>query len=703
MEQFVWPESDEISTFDFWRSNNLSADTINLSFSQINDDFLGTITGIKHINLRRCVNVTHVGIAKLKDIETLDISLNDLTDEIALSLKGIKSISLEYCSKLTDRAFDHIDDVEYLNASNTNITDAALVHLKNTTTLLVRGCDGITDAGFANLNSIKKLRMTQCTKITNAGLLSLVGLETLQMRLCQQPTLTNEVFAALKNLKSLDISHCPQFTDDLFQYIPALELLAMERCEITGSGFTNLTNLKQLQAYESKLSDAGLASLRGLKTLNISQTKLTDAGFVNLQGIEELYMEECTLITDAGFASLVGIRELDMTKCDQRALTDAAFVHLAGIKALNMSGCVQITDAALANLTGITTLNVQGCSPNLFGQNMDALRLAGSNVFGDPEGDEEEDMGATDDGSALPQEPPEVSTDPGFRHRLQIGTLSARADLDIILPDIRSYTEELLAKPEIVRYAVPDTIYDLVHGEISFTKFMVLNYGGGLILKIKDSYAGISRSYLTKELKSGESTYYECKQKFTGTFEYSDILKTPYFALKTTNGTFYTTLLEAMLVQKHTHSFWELIEEHTLAFTASRTAVIAGGPLMSADHCQAGTSKIVYQIIPMVLTMEDDEEEEVPTTIGLKFGEERIEIPFVPTQTIDEVKAAIAAKWPELTTEKQRLIYNGKPLESGTLGDAKVQPGFTIQIIKRGGRKTYRRLKKRKTKKRLAN
>jgi hypothetical protein len=230
---------------------------------------------------------------------------------------------------------------------------------------------------------------------------------------------------------------------------------------------------------------------------------------------------------------------------------------------------------------------------------------------------------------------------------------------------------------------------------------MVLNHGGGLILKIKDSYAGISRSYLTKELKSGESAYYECKQKFTGTFEYSDILKIPYFALKTTNGTFYITLVEAMFMQKHTHSFWELVETgYTLTFTASRSAIIAGGPLMSADHCQGGTSKMLYQLSILVFTMED-EEEEVPTTVGLKFGEERIEIPFVPTQTIDEVKAAIAAKWPELTTDKQRLIYNGKPLESGTLGDAKVQPGFTIQIIKRGGRKTYRRI--RKTKKRHAN
>jgi Leucine-rich repeat (LRR) protein len=702
MEQFVWPDAVDVSTFDFWRSNNLSADTINLSDSQINDDFLGTITGIKHIKLSNCVNVTHVGIAKLKDIETLDISNNALTDEIALSLKGIPSINTDYCSKLTDRAFDHIDDVEYLNASNTNITDAILVHLKNTTTLLIRGCDGITDAGLANLNSIKKLRMTQCTKITNAGLLSLVGLETLQMRLCQQPTLTNEVFAALKNLKSLDISHCPQFTDDLFQYIPALELLAMERCEITGSGFTNLTNLKELQAYGSKLSDAGLASLRGLKTLNISQTKLTDAGFVNLQGIEELYMEECTLITDAGFASLDGIQYLDMTRCDQRALTDAAFVHLAGIKTLNMSGCVQITDAALANLTGITTLNVEGCSPNLFGQNMDALTLAGSNVFGLPEEDEEEDIGEPEDGSVLPQEPAEVVA-PQVLERLQHnGTLSNRNDLTVKFPDIRSYTAESV--DAFREYPIPDSISDAVHGNVSFEKFVVLNSGSGIVLRLEDSgvYLGISRAYLSAEMQSGNSMYYECSKKFTSTFEYSDIINKPYFALKTTNGSFYIPFEAAVLMLQNTHSFWKIfdITGLILSFTASRSAIIAGGPIMSADHCQGGTSKQVYNIQPFMFIVED-EEEEVPTTVGLKFGEERIEIPFVPTQTIDEVKAAIAAKWPELTTEKQRLIYNGKPLESGTLGDAKVQPGFTIQIIKRGGRKTYRRI--RKTKKRPSN
>lgn len=693
-----------MSTFDFWRSNNPSADTITLSFSQIDDDFLGTISGIKHINLRRCVNITHVGIAKLKDIETLDLSKNyDLTDEIAISLKGIKSVNLSYCNKLTDRALDHIDDADYLDLSNMyNITDAAFVHLKNTTTLLIRGCDQITDAGLANLNSIKKLRITQCTKITNAGLLSLVGLETLQMRLCHQPTLTNEVFAALKNLKSIDISHCPQFTDDLFQYIPTLEELAIEGSKITGSGFTNLTNLKELESSGSKLSDEGLASLRGLQNLDIRESKLTDAGFVNLQGIQKLYMEGCTLITDAGFASLDGIQYLDMSRCDQRALTDAAFVHLAGIKYLIMDRCVQITDAALANLTGIIGLSVDGCSDNLFGDNLRALQLAGANVDGQPEQEEEEgDMGVPEEDSS-PQGPPEISTDSGFQSRLQLGTLHSRSQLDIIIPDVKTYTDEFLAKPEVAKHALPDTISDLVHGDVSFTKFMVLNYGGGLALKVNDSYAGISRSYLTKELKSGDSTYYECKQKFTGTFEYSDILRTPYFALKTTNGSFYITMSEAILIQQHAHSFWELVETgNTLTFTASRIGVIAGGPIESADHCQGGTSKMLYQLVPMVFTMEDDEED-VPTTVGLKFGEERIEIPFVPTQTIDEVKAAITAKWPELTTEKQRLIYNGKPLESGTLGDAKVQPGFTIQIIKRGGRKTYR-AKKKQTRKRLAN
>jgi len=685
MEQFDWPEADEITTFAAWRSENPSADTINLSFSQITDDFLGTITGIKHIDLRRCYHITDAGIAKLKDIETLDISLNDLTDEIALSLKGIKSLSIEGCPQLTDRVLDHIDGVEYLNITeNKNITDAGFVHLKDTRILLMRNCVQITDAGLANLNSIKKLRINSCINITNAGLLSLVGLEHLEMKLCRQPTLTNEVFAALKNLKRLDISHCPQLTDDLFQYVPALEFLAIERCEITGSGFTNLTNLKELQAFVSNLSDAGLASLRGLKTLNISQTKLTDAGFVNLQGIEELYMEECTLITDAGFASLDGIKHLDMTRCDQLALTDAAFVHLAGIKILEMRGCVQITDAALANLTGIAVLNVQECSPNLFGPNMDALKAAGTNVTGEPEQPQVQEDDAE-----------EVSTDPGFAFHLQLGTLSGRSDLDIPIPDVKTYTDEFLAQQGVEKLSLPDEIADLVHGSISFMKFVVLNSGSGVVVKVNDSYSGIPRGYLAKELESGDSTYYECSKKFTQTFDYSDILKNPYFALKTPSGSLYISMEDAILMLKHTHSFWELVDSgYTIGFSASRTAVIYGGPIMSADHCQAGTSKKVYQLIPIVFETED-EEDEVPTTIGLKFGEERIEIPFSATQTIDEVKSAITAKWPELTTDKQRLIYNGKPLETGTLGDANVQPGFTIQIIKRGGRKTYRRIRKR--------
>lgn len=696
MQQFDWPDMTHPLSFDAWRLANPSADTINLAYHQeLDDAFLETITGIKHINLRDCSGITDAGISKLKGIETLDISRTAVTDAIAPFLKGIKSISIQ-ANNITDRALDEIDGVEYLDiSSNANITDACFVHLKDIRILRIPGCINITDAGLANLNSIERLNISVCSKITNAGLVPLVGLVELVMRVCEQPTITDEVFAAFKNLKSLDITGCKQLTNGMFQYMPGVESLILGHVTISGVGLTNLVGLKRLEATFSYISDEAVASLRGLTYLDLSYAKqISDAALANLQGIKELYIEGCKSITDVGFASLDGIKLLNMTYCFQPTLTDAAFVHLAGIEKLVMVGCTQITDAALANLTGIKVLEVDGCSINLFGDNLQALRTAGTMIYGEAEQPDLPDE---------PEEPGEVSTDPEFAQQLRLyGTLSGREDLDIPLPDVKSYTDEFLAGFGVAKVPLPNEIGDLIHGKISFMQFVVLNSGSGVVVKINDSYNGISRGYISKEVESGNSTYYECSKKFTRYFDYSDIMKTPYFALKTPSGSLYIEMKDALIMLKQTHSFWELTDtEYTIAFSASRSAVIAGGPLMSADHCQGGTAKKIYQLVPIVFEMEE-EEEAVPTTVGLKFGEERIEIPFVPTQTIDEVKAAITAKWPELTTDKQRLIYNGKPLETGTLGDAKVQPGFTIQIIKRGGRKTYR-VKKNKTKKRPSN
>ena len=687
MDQFSWPEDVRPATFAEWRLANPTADVINLSLNRdLQDSFLEQISGIKHINLWSCKGLTNAGIMHLrgKGIKTIDItSCPNLTDEIAPVFEGITSISIGSNPNLTDRVMEHFSEVDYFDGSSTQITDAGLAHLKDARVVRVPSCKLITDVGLGHLNSVTHLAISNCPNITNLGLVPLVGLVELRMRTCIQPTITNEAFASLKNLKDLDVTGCVQLTDEMFQYISGIESLTISQTKLTGSGISTLVNLKQLVAYSSIITDEALASLRGLEYLDVSDCNVTDAAFANLQGIRELHMGKCSQITDAGFAALDGIKKLDITKCKQPALTDAAFTHLRGIETLIMDGCVQITDAALANLTGIRILSIDGCSPNLEGPNLQALHGAGATIEGD----------------LLDPADYEVSTHPWFQLRSQVGTLSGREDLDIPLPVIESLDDDYI-RDVLEELPLPDEIVDIQHGSISFMKFAVLNYGSGLIFKVDDSYSSISRRDLLKELKSGNSTYYECSRKFTGTFEYSDIIKTPYFALKTSSGSLYIKMRDALTIMIHTHSFWKLSDSgYTIAFSASRSGVLAGGPIMSADHCQGDTAKKIYEITPIAFEL-PTVREDIPNILTLKFGEESIQIPFVPTQTITEVRAAITAKWPELTHDKQRLFYNGRMLERGVLEEERVKPDTTIMVMKKGGRKTYRWVKKNKTKKR---
>jgi hypothetical protein len=263
------------------------------------------------------------------------------------------------------------------------------------------------------------------------------------------------------------------------------------------------------------------------------------------------------------------------------------------------------------------------------------------------------------------------------------------------IPTVRMNSFDTETSDGFTRVPIPDTISDTVHGDVDLVKFMILNTGAGIVLKIKDKFVGISRTYLSDEMESGASTYYECVEEFTSTFEYRDIYNIPYFALKTPLGSLYVKYMRIFDIMRQTHSFWEINEtDEVLAFTASRSGVLEGGPIVSADHCQAGTSKKVYDVIPFMFEVEEDEEE-VPTTLGLKFGETRVEVDYSPTQTLGELRATIQTKF-DIEPAGQRLIYNGRELtdDAKTLNELNVQAGFTVAVMKRGGRRTFRNVRK---------
>ena len=512
------------------------------------------------------------------------------------------------------------------------LDDEAIHHLKGISILDMSGLNKITDAVFPSLVGIKSLRMIGCILVTDEAIKHLEGIEILSVRNCIK--LTGSTFRYIESVRQLDCAGCPEITDEAFFGLENLEDLTVDACK-----------------------------------------KLTNEAFSGHESLDSLSISECNQpeITDDAFASLVNLTVLVMNDCSQQTLTDRAFEGLEKLKELYIDNCTQFTDNALEPIQNLVYLSMNGCSSLMCGPNRKRLKDSGTRV--------------DDDGTCDPPPPARILPD-GRTALVNAGQVQG---VRVIL--MKSYGDSALET--FPKFPVPDVISDTVHGDVDFQKFMILNTGTGIILKINDKFVGISRKYLSQEMESGESTYYECVEEFTRSFEFSDIYDTPYFAIKTPLGSLYTTYAMVLGMMESTHSFWEFEETPTvLAFTASRSGVLAGGPIVSADHCQAGTSKKTYNLFPFMFEVEEDEEE-VPTTLGLKFGETRVEVDYSPTQTLGELRATIQTKF-DIEPAGQRLLYNGRELsdDAKTLKDLNVQAGFTVAVMKRGGRRTFRNVRR---------
>jgi hypothetical protein len=253
-----------------------------------------------------------------------------------------------------------------------------------------------------------------------------------------------------------------------------------------------------------------------------------------------------------------------------------------------------------------------------------------------------------------------------------------------------SPVDYLVAQPIPYEYEPPSTINDVIYGDISPDKYLIKVAGDCLILKIGEKYAGVKRSNLLSEMKSGDSTFYECSKLITGSFLPNAIYSVPYFAIRTTLGIYYIPYAQMRAILMCPWLFWELTKAGTLKFTASRSAVVFGGPVSSMDHCQDGTEKEVYDTQPFEFAIADDDEEEIPNIIALKYGEQKKEIPYDESMTIGAIRDK-AMDFFGLTDAK--LVYTGRVLsdDTKTVKGANVQKGFTILVQKVGGKRRTKR------------
>jgi hypothetical protein len=233
--------------------------------------------------------------------------------------------------------------------------------------------------------------------------------------------------------------------------------------------------------------------------------------------------------------------------------------------------------------------------------------------------------------------------------------------------------------------------------------FLLEHQGNAVIFRYNGVQSATLKSEIEKGFKEGDehkrlNVFYECAKMFPfnpdngeyGTFDFNDIYRIPYYQLNLGNGTFLITMSDLERIFKQ-NQFWILQDTGIeLKNTASYWSVVAGGPLVSSNHCQDGTDKKVFMLVPfsIISEEEEDEEEAVPQdVIKVKYGEDTTEIDISDSKKVSAVKEKYAAA-KGLLPKELKFISAGKVLAD----NQDVVPGFVIQVMKVPAGGSFKRL-----------
>jgi hypothetical protein len=256
------------------------------------------------------------------------------------------------------------------------------------------------------------------------------------------------------------------------------------------------------------------------------------------------------------------------------------------------------------------------------------------------------------------------------------------------------------AKPVSIAH-IP-TLADIIEGgELSVADFFMRNQGDACVFEHMGSQSGTTKSFLKKEIESGDSIFFKClaRKNFNppaelGTFEPDNVVNRPFVKLAL-NGTFYVPAEDALKLFG-AHQFWRLVPTVTmLEFTCGYAAAVAGGPVVGSDHCQDGTQKRIHRLQPYVLgrgaaeeaAAEDEaaedgaaEDEPAATTITIQHNGRTTLMDVSKSLVVKTVMAAYAML---LGTpgKKFRVFYGGQELTA----HLRVTPGSTITVMDKGG------------------
>jgi len=258
---------------------------------------------------------------------------------------------------------------------------------------------------------------------------------------------------------------------------------------------------------------------------------------------------------------------------------------------------------------------------------------------------------------------------------------------------IESYVGRTTAYPR-------EPVFDIVgQQDVSIEDFLLEDPGNNIVFRYAGKQYGIPLQSIFKKLQNDEALFYECTREFTmadqyGTFDFNQIYAKPYVEIALASRFYIPFENFQQIASIPTHVLWELTPtDKVIKNAASRASVLAGGPVMSQLHCQAGSDLTVFAMNPFVLitksepAMNNENEEE--TFVNLKMGEEITRIDITDSRTFDAVRSKYAAL-KQTNPYSIQFIFGAGPVRDYSKN---VIPGVTIMARKISGarRRTYKK------------
>ena len=258
---------------------------------------------------------------------------------------------------------------------------------------------------------------------------------------------------------------------------------------------------------------------------------------------------------------------------------------------------------------------------------------------------------------------------------------------------IESYVGRTTAYPR-------EPVFDIVgQQDVSIEDFLLEDPGNNIVFRYAGKQYGIPLQSIFKKLQNDEALFYECTREFTmaerhGTFEFNQIYAKPYVEIALASRFYLPFENFQQIASIPTHVLWELTPTNKIIKNAaSRASVLAGGPVMSQLHCQAGSDLSVFTMKPFTIMSnsepEAEEEEEEETFVNVKMGEDITKIDITDSKTFDAVRSKYAALKQKNPASIQ-FIFGAGPVQDYSKN---VIPGVTILARQVSGarRRTYRK------------